>query len=71
MKNKKIIGITTITALLLFSVFLGATFAYLISQDKANNYFIVGENTVEISEDFVPPPKLEPDVQFTKKACCQ
>ncbi len=51
MKNKKIIGITTITAVLLFSVFLGATFAFLVKQTNSEaNGFTFGDADIKLTE---------------------
>ena len=64
---KKKVIFTIIAGVMLCTCSLLITYAYLIAQDKAENYFIVGENTIEVSEEFKPPEKLKPNVQFTKK----
>ena len=65
MKKKILFTLTACVLLCTCSMLL--TYAYLIAQDEAENYFIVGENTIEVSEEFDPPEKLEPGVEFAKK----
>lgn len=45
---------------------IGTTTAFLSDADKAKNNFRVGTNKIEIVEDFEPPAKLEPNIEFKK-----
>ncbi len=56
------LGIVAV-AILSFS----ATYAYLTSKDVVNNNFGVGENTVEIEEEFEPPHKVTPGATIKKR----
>lgn len=44
----------------------GVTYAYLTATDSVVNEFKVGENEIEIVEEFKPPEKLEPGMSFDK-----
>lgn len=66
MKNKSKIIIVLILCVALCAVSFTVTYSYLISQDSAVNTFIVGENTVEITEEYEPPKKLSPGIEFKK-----
>lgn len=67
MQNKNKVIITLVSAILCCGISFGITYAYLISNDNALNSFTVGENTVEVSEEYSSPEKLQPGVQFVKK----
>ena len=45
----------------------GVTYAYLIANDSKVNEFRVGENDIEIVEEFTAPPELKPGANITKK----
>lgn len=64
---KKKIFIVTLACVLACVSSFGATYAYLIARDEALNKFTIGETEVEITEEYTPPPKLEPGIEFTKK----
>lgn len=66
MRKKKIFLITIASFLLLVCSF-GATYAYLYVKSQTVNEFTVGENTIEVHEDYKPPEKLEPGVSFKKE----
>ncbi|MDR1805457.1 MAG: hypothetical protein LBQ80_01615 [Clostridium sp.] len=46
----------------------GVTRAVLYSFDDAVNEFIVGENTIDVTENFEPPEVLDAGVEFHKNA---
>ncbi|MGN0536421.1 MAG: hypothetical protein ACI4M3_00395, partial [Acutalibacteraceae bacterium] len=66
MKNKIKIIIVLILCAALCTVSFTVTYSYLTSQDSSVNTFIVGENTVEITEEYEPPKKLSPGIEFKK-----
>lgn len=66
MKTRGKIIISLILCAALCSVSFTVTYSYLISQDSSVNTFIVGENTVEITEEYEPPKKLSPGIEFKK-----
>lgn len=67
MKNKSKIIIVLILCVTLCTVSFSITYSYLIAQDDSVNTFIVGENTVEITEEYEPPKKLFPGIEFKKE----
>ena len=58
--------VVLLCSLLLIGVSITGVFAYLMDADKANNVTVVGGNRIEIVEEFDPPDKIEPNVEFTK-----
>ena len=62
--NKK--NIIVVFALSLICIGIGSTMAYLSDADKVENSFKIGTNKIEIVEDFEPPAKLEPNIEFKK-----
>lgn len=64
--SKKKIFFMVIACFLVLGMSFGVTYAYLIAKDKAVNQFAMGENTIEIFEDYEPPEKIAPNVQFKK-----
>ena len=68
MKRKlKIIGIIT-ALVLVFAVSVATTVAYFSDKDSMVNKFTVGNNTIEITEDFNPPNELTQGDNVFKKA---
>ncbi len=67
MKNRKTVLILSAACLLVLLASYGITYAWLIANDSEVNEFTVGENTIEVVEEFEPPEKLEPGVTFVKK----
>lgn len=64
---KKLGRVIAIISISIVSIILiGGIVASLIDSDKANNTVTVGGNRIEIIEDFSPPEKLEPGVEFKK-----
>lgn len=63
-KKKVVLGVAA--CLLMLGISFGTTYAYLISSDSVTNEFVVGENNVQIVEDYEPPEKLEPGITFKK-----
>lgn len=67
-KTKKIIIIAALAVLVIASIV--AIYAYLADRGEKENNFTVGNNTVEIDEEFNPPPELkEGNNPFVKKVC--
>lgn len=66
MRKKKIFLIIIASFAILVCSF-GATYAYLHVKERTVNEFTVGENIIELHEDYEPPEKLEPGISFTKK----
>lgn len=66
MRKKKIFLIIIASFAILVCSF-GATYAYLHVKKQTVNEFTVGENIIELHEDYKPPEKLEPGISFTKK----
>jgi len=65
MRNRKIrSGILSLALLLGISV--SAACAYFMDTESASNKITVGENTVEIIEEFEPPKELKPGTVFNK-----
>lgn len=64
--NKKKIVLGAAACLLVLGISFGGTYAYLISSDTVKNEFVVGENSIEVVEEYDPPEKLEPGTSFTK-----
>lgn len=44
----------------------GVTYAYLVANDSKVNEFNVGENNIELKEEFTAPEVLEPGIEFDK-----
>lgn len=44
----------------------GVTYAYLIASDAKLNEFSVGENDIELIEEFTAPEELKPGIEFNK-----
>lgn len=65
--SKKRIFLIVIACFLVLGMSFGVTYAYLIAKDKAVNQFTIGENIIEIFENYEPPEKLEPGVEFQKE----
>lgn len=65
MKKKKILILIPVY-LLLFAASFGIAYAYLIGKETKVNEFTVGENTVEVTEDFEPPEELKPGAVIKK-----
>lgn len=65
--NKKKIVLIVIACFLVLTASYGITYAYLISKDAAVNDFTVGENNIEVHENFEPPEKMEPKISFKKE----
>ena len=64
---KKLGRVIAIISISIASIILiGGIVASLIDSDRANNTVIVGGNRIEIIEDFSPPERLEPGVEFKK-----
>ena len=54
--------------ILIFLVTVAVVYAYLSDQGEKDNNFTVGNNSVEIEEDFTPPPEMhEGDNPFVKE----
>lgn len=66
MSKKKILLIVA-ACLLAASASFGVTYAYLIANDSVQNEFTVGENKIEVEEEYDPPKKLEPGIVIPKK----
>lgn len=64
--TKKRIIIAALSCLLVLTASFGITYAYLIATDSKENQFTVGENTIEVVEEYVPPQKLEPGLIIEK-----
>lgn len=68
MSKKKIIFASAAASVIIMASSFGVTYAYLISSDYELNEFIVGENKIEVTEDFQPPSTLPENPEpFTKK----
>lgn len=65
--SKKRIFLIVIACFLVLGMSFGITYAYLIAKDKAVNQFTIGENIIEVYENYEPPEKLEPGAKFTKE----
>ena len=65
--SKKKIFLTVIACLLVVSASFGMTYAYLIANDSVSNEFTIGENKIEIEEEYDPPEKLTPGIEINKK----
>ena len=63
---KKRIIITCLSCLITLTLSFSVTYAYLIAQDRAANTFTVADTKITVEEEFEPPKKLEPGVDFTK-----
>lgn len=68
MRKKKILLIVA-ACLLVASTSFGVTYAYLIANDSVQNEFTVGENKIEVEEEYDPPEKLKPEIVIPKKPC--
>lgn len=67
--SKKLFNKTTLflfCAFVLVCMGVAGIYAYLSDGDKASNTFTIGGNRVGITEEFEPPEKLEPGVEFKK-----
>lgn len=64
-KKKKIFTLTACLAVIGMS--FGITYAYLTSTQTRLNEFTVGENSIEIVEEFKPPEELKKGEGFDKK----
>lgn len=64
---KKRIIIVALSCILVCASCFGITYAYLIANDNATNTFTIGETEIEVTEEYEPPEKLEPGIEFTKK----
>lgn len=64
--TKKRITIIALSCLLMLTASFGITYAYLIASDSEVNQFKVGENTVEVVEEYTPPEKLIPGLTIKK-----
>lgn len=68
MKNKTKNILIAIALVVVFLVTAAIVYAYLSDQGAKENKFTVGNNSVEIEEEFTPPPELtEGDNPFIKK----
>ena len=65
MGNKKRI-IVVIACIIALATIVGTTYAYLSGKDNANNPISVGENTIEVDEEFELPKELVPGISYTK-----
>lgn len=65
--SKKKIFLLVIACLLIVSASFGATYAFLIANDSVSNEFTIGENKIDVEEDYDPPEKLLPGTVITKK----
>lgn len=65
--SKKKIFLIVVACLLVVSASFGITYAYLIANDSVQNEFTVGENKIDVEEEYDPPEKLEPGTVITKK----
>lgn len=65
--HKKKIFLITIVSFLILACSFGTTYAYLHVKQQAVNKFTVGENVIELHEDYKPPEKLEPGIDFKKE----
>lgn len=65
--SKKKIFLTVIACLLVVSASFGMTYAYLIANDSVSNEFTIGENKIEIEEEYDPTEKLTPGIEINKK----
>lgn len=64
LKEKAAVIVCCVLAL---SIFCSAgIIAYFTDGDTVKNEFIIGGNTVDVIENFIPPEELEPGVVFTK-----
>ena len=63
--KKKTLIILILATLLVVSGVAGIS-AYLTASDNAENSFVIGGCNVEVVEDFVPPPEIDPGTEFTK-----
>lgn len=66
MSKKKLFLIIAV-CLLAASTSFGVTYAYLIANDSVQNEFTVGENKIEVEEEYEPPQKLKPGIVIPKK----
>lgn len=64
--TKKRITIIALSCLLMLTASFGITYAYLIASDSEVNQFTVGENTIEVVEEYEPPEKLIPGMKIKK-----
>lgn len=65
--SKKKIFLIVIACLILVSASFGLTYAYLIANDSVANEFTIGENKIDVEEEYDPPEKLEPGKVIIKK----
>ena len=66
-KKKRIVVILSIALCMTFLVLsFGITLAYLNYKVNLTNTFTIGENAIQIIEEFEPPEKLGPDMSFKK-----
>lgn len=66
MRKKKIFLIIIASFAILVCSF-GATYAYLHVKKQTVNEFTVGENIIELHEDYKPPEELKPGIEFQKE----
>ena len=67
LKNKKILVMLLIALLGVAYIAAGATYAYLNATASKGNEFTIGENEVELKEDFTPPSDIGPGDKIKKK----
>lgn len=52
---------------LLISISFSFTYAYLKDRADEVNAFVVGENKIEVKEEYIPPLEMKPGIGFKKK----
>lgn len=67
MNKRKRTLIAIVSCILVVAVSFGISYAFLIDKVYVPNSFTVGETTIQVAEEFTPPDKLEPGIEFTKK----
>ena len=67
LKNRKRIIIIFIVIIIIFILGAVGVYAYFTATAHRSNQISLGYNTVEIEEEYIPPVKMEPGIEFVKK----